>query len=94
MKHRHPEEALAAMDAYVPDKVILPHHYARFAIEPVRFIMENRLPFWAGNVVKYVCREDAKNGLEDLKKARRYLDMEIERREHNPDWWGAPKSNG
>jgi hypothetical protein len=61
------------------DAVHRPHHYARFKVEPIYFIMENDLPFWAGNVVKYVCRHDAKDGLQDLKKARRYLDMQIKK---------------
>lgn len=69
------------------DAVILPHHYSRFKIEPVRFIAENGIPFMPGNVIKYVCRHDAKNGVEDLKKARRYLDMMIAKAEKNEDWW-------
>lgn len=69
------------------DPVARPNHYRRFKIEPVRFIMENELPFWMGNVIKYILRHDAKNGLEDLKKARRYLDMEIARMEGNEDFW-------
>lgn len=60
------------------DDIARPHHYARYAIEPITFIMANNLPFCVGNVVKYVLRYDAKNGLEDLKKARRYIDMMIE----------------
>lgn len=62
----------------VSDPVFRPHHYARYVIEPITFIAANRLSYEAGNVIKYVCREDAKNGLEDLKKARRYLDIMIE----------------
>lgn len=30
--------------------------------------------FCIGNVIKYVCRHDRKNGVEDLEKARWYLD--------------------
>jgi len=63
------------------DPVHRPHHYARYAIEPVEFVMKNQLPFAIGNVIKYVCRWDAKDGIQDLKKARRYLDMEIKRLE-------------
>lgn len=61
-----------------PDNVHQPRHYARFVIEPVTFINANGLPFNIGNVIKYTCRYDAKNGLEDLQKARRYLDIHIE----------------
>lgn len=34
--------------------------------------------FYIGNVIKYVCRYKNKNGLEDLKKARWYLDKLID----------------
>jgi hypothetical protein len=61
------------------DMVRQPSHYARFTIEPATFIAANKLPFDVGNVVKYVCRYDAKNGREDLKKAARYIEMIIER---------------
>jgi hypothetical protein len=60
------------------DAVHRPDHYARFAIEPITFIMANNIGFAAGNVIKYVMRWDAKDGLQDLRKARRYLDMMIE----------------
>lgn len=56
---------------------ISPSHYARFKIQPIEFIQTNGIDFMAGNVIKYVCRHDAKNGLEDLKKARSYLDRMI-----------------
>lgn len=68
------------------ESVYRPHHYARFALEPIHFIMENNLPFWAGSAIKYILRWDAKNGIEDLKKARRYLDMQIAKLEGRKDW--------
>ncbi len=40
--------------------------------------MENDLPFWMGSVIKYVMRYDQKNGLEDLYKARVYLQKKID----------------
>ncbi len=64
---------------HAPDVVRQPAHYARFVIEPATFNAANNLPFDVGNVVKYVCRFDAKNGREDLKKASRYIEMIIER---------------
>lgn len=63
------------------DDVYRPHHYARYKVEPIYFIMENNLPFWLGNMIKYGLRYDAKDGLKDLKKARRYLDMQIKKME-------------
>lgn len=67
-------------------QVYRPGHYTRFVIEPIKFIHENDLGFMEGNVIKYVCRWDAKNGIEDLKKARRYLDMLIAHVELVPGW--------
>lgn len=59
--------------------VVHPQHYARFVIEPVTFAVANSLSFDVANVVKYVCRADAKNGREDIKKAIRYCEMILER---------------
>lgn len=53
-------------------------HYKDFAIQPADFIHSNGIGYIPGNVIKYVCRYDKKNGVEDLKKARHYLDMLIE----------------
>ncbi len=53
-------------------------HYKNLAIQPLEFIVANELDFPTGNVVKYVVRYKLKGGLEDLKKARHYLDLLIE----------------
>ena len=53
-------------------------HYKNFAIQPLEFIVKNDLDFLQGNVVKYVVRYKVKNGIEDLKKARHYIDLMIE----------------
>lgn len=53
-------------------------HYKSMAIQPVQFIHANGLGYFEGNVVKYVARHRSKNGVEDLKKARHYLDLLIE----------------
>ena len=55
------------------------NHYKDMAIQPVDFIHENGIGYIAGNVIKYVVRYKSKNGVEDLKKARHYLDMLIEK---------------
>lgn len=54
------------------------NHYRNFAIQPAEFIHKNQIGFLAGNVIKYVCRHGAKNGVEDLQKARHYIDLLIE----------------
>lgn len=48
----------------------------------IRKVSSADLSFCAGNVVKYVCRagrKDPDKHIEDLEKARWYLDREIER---------------
>jgi len=52
-------------------------HYQTMPIQPVEYIQKNKIPFMEGNVVKYVSRWRDKGGVEDLKKARHYLDMLI-----------------
>lgn len=65
----------------MPDNVNHPKHYTQHpsGIEVIQ--ITEHLNFCLGNVVKYVLRHEHKNGLEDLKKARWYLDREITRRE-------------
>lgn len=72
----------------VENVVETPKHYARWKIEPIRFCMENDLPFWVGNVIKYVMRYDAKDGPQDLKKARDYINKRIRMLEGDATWWG------
>lgn len=54
------------------------NHYKGFAIQPIEFTHKNGLNFCEGNIVKYVSRHRFKNGIEDLKKARHYIDLLIE----------------
>jgi len=60
-------------------------HYMRQKIQPWDFIIANKLGYLEGNVIKYVTRHKLKNRVEDLKKARHYLDklIETEERERN-----------
>ena len=53
-------------------------HYKDMGIQPVEYILANNLGFIEGAVIKYVSRWKAKNGVEDLRKARHFLDMLIE----------------
>lgn len=56
-------------------------HYAKYKIQPLEFSGINEIGFIEGNIIKYVCRYRMKNGVEDLRKARHYLDKLIEREE-------------
>ena len=53
-------------------------HYSKLAIQPVEYINANGLGYLAGNVVKYVTRYKDKNGLQDLEKAKHYINLLIE----------------
>lgn len=73
------------------DNVNHPSHYCG-SIEVIDFIEAYDLGFHLGNVVKYISRAGHKEdtsmsieekALEDLKKAKFYLDREIQRREKN-----------
>lgn len=62
------------------NEITRPSHYEQYTFEPVTFIMMNDLPFWMGNVIKYVMRAGDKvntNETTDLKKAARYIQMRI-----------------
>jgi uncharacterized protein DUF3310 len=60
-------------------------HYKGLAIEPITYIEANKLGFHAGNVVKYVSRYQHKNGLDDLRKAKWYIERLIEMEEGKSD---------
>jgi hypothetical protein len=53
-------------------------HYRTKAIQPWDYIAQNKLGYFEGNIVKYVSRWRDKGGVEDLRKARHYLDKLIE----------------
>lgn len=53
-------------------------HYKSKPIQPVEYCMANNIGFMEGSVIKYVTRWRDKGGVEDLKKARHFLDMLIE----------------
>lgn len=53
-------------------------HYKDFEIQPVEFIHRNGIDFLSGNVIKYLCRWKSKGGLNDLEKAKHYIDLLIE----------------
>lgn len=62
------------------DKINPP--YYRKSIEVSDFIDEYDLNYFEGNVIKYVVRHKLKNGLEDLQKAKWYLERLIKKYGH------------
>lgn len=64
------------------DVVNHPSHYTDGKIEVIDFIEDKGLNFHRGNAVKYIARagkKDPEKEIEDLKKAKWYLEREIER---------------
>ena len=68
------------------DPIPHPAHDAFSAIEPIAVIEAWELGFHLGNAIKYIARAGRKGDrLEDLKKARWYLDREIGRMDDEPE---------
>lgn len=69
---------------YIPPKdAVNPDHYKGNGIECIEYMKERLsaeafLGYLNGNVIKYTYRWQDKNGLEDLRKARWYLDRLIQ----------------
>lgn len=54
------------------------NHYRSFAVQPFEFIYRNKIPFAEGSVIKSICRWVNEGNIEDLQKARHYIDLIIE----------------
>lgn len=70
------------------DKINSPNHYKleglnceTIDVVKARLGKEGFKSFCVGNILKYILRAEKKNGLEDYKKAHKYLDWLIEREE-------------
>jgi hypothetical protein len=63
-----------------------PPHYCDIGLEPIDVIEAWGLGFCLGNAVKYIARAEHKGSrLEDLEKARWYLEREIARIKNGTD---------
>lgn len=54
-------------------------HYKSLKIQPLEYALENNLGICEHAIVKYVSRWKTKGGIQDLEKARHYIDILIER---------------
>ena len=64
------------------DNVNSPNHYKLDGlnvevIDVIKATVKDFNSFCHGNIIKYVLRADKKNGIEDLKKAKKYIEMMI-----------------
>lgn len=62
-------------------------HYVNMGMQPFHFAMVNGWDAGAFSILKYLSRHRTKNGLEDLKKARHFVDL----RQAEGGSWLIPK---
>tara|TARA_R110002073_G_scaffold85373_1_gene203345 strand:+ start:465 stop:707 length:243 start_codon:yes stop_codon:yes gene_type:complete len=74
MTHKKPHRATEK----ATDKQIGGKHYQSYSIQPIEFIVANKLSFIQGCIIKYICRFENKNGIEDLEKIKHYCDLQIQ----------------
>lgn len=67
------------MDSEVQANKISPDYYKQGDTEVWDFIYDQKLDFFAGCVIKYICRYKRKNGIEDLMKAKAYIEKLIQK---------------
>jgi hypothetical protein len=86
-KSQEPESALAMVHpgcAVVPRPMAaneVQHggtHYKVLPIQPWDYVVANGIGFLEGNAIKYLTRWRDKGGVQDLQKARHYIDKLIE----------------
>lgn len=53
-------------------------HYKDKIIQPVEYIYLNNIGYMEGNVIKYITRWKDKGGVNDLRKAKHYIELLIE----------------
>ena len=53
-------------------------HYKKYKIQPVEFIGKNNSGFCEGNIIKYILRFKEKGGVQDLEKAKHYIELLID----------------
>jgi len=54
------------------------NHYKKYKIQPVEFIVKNNIGFCEGNIIKYILRFKEKGGVQDLLKAKHYIELLID----------------
>ena len=73
----------AAVDVYgikpkAIDKQVGGDHYKEFKIQPAEFCHVNNIPYLEATAIKYLCRWKKKGGVQDLEKAKHFIDLLIE----------------
>lgn len=60
------------------EQQIAGRHYKKFKIQPAEFCHVNNIPYLEASAIKYLCRWRDKNGVEDLQKAKHFIDLLME----------------
>lgn len=58
------------------------NHYKDCAIQPVEYIHANSIGYFEGCAIKYLTRWKSKGGVQDLEKAKHYIELLIELETH------------
>ena len=80
----HWETLQQPVDRAIQESPINPAYY-KGKIECIDVIEQLNASFCIGNVIKYVWRWKGKNGIEDLRKAKWYLERAIQEAEHDKE---------
>lgn len=60
-------------------------HYKSLPIQVVEYNFFNDIPYMEGNIIKYITRWRTKNGIQDLEKAKHYIELLIELEKRKQD---------
>ena len=60
------------------DKQVGGDHYKKFKIQPAEFCYKNNIPYLEATAIKYLCRWKDKGGVQDLDKAKHFIELLIE----------------
>ena len=61
------------------------NHYKSLPIQVVEYNFFNDIPYMEGNIIKYITRWKTKNGIQDLEKAKHYIELLIELEKRKQD---------
>ena len=88
MARRSAEEDLINKEKFsktkATDNQVGGNHYKDCVIQPVEYIIKNKLDFLEGNVVKYITRHKTKGQEEDIRKVIHYCELILQ---HKYDKW-------
>ena len=60
------------------DRQVAGNNYKKFKIQPAEFCYVNDIPYLEATAIKYLCRWKDKGGIQDLEKAKHFIDLLIE----------------